>query len=395
MTATMSATTTPQDAIATGLVTQLAAIEIELQQALIEREEAIRLCLVALVARQHLVLLGPPGTGKSFLIERLSQHLTDPASGNGVAYFDLLMTRFTTPEEVLGPISVTAMKADRYERLMDGYLPTAQVAFLDEVFKSNSAILNALLRAINERAVVNGGRRVDIPLLSLFAASNELPQSDDLQAFWDRLPLRYVVGYLSEAGFARFLRLGDPPPIGVRLSLPDLEALQEAARQVALPDSLAQALEHLRRDLLAEGITVSDRRWGIALGLLKAHALIEGRVAVEEDDLAILAHVCWQQPDQAQRIARAAGRLANPLNQKALEIGDEAKSVYDGFLAKQGTPDAEATGTEAIKKLREQRQAITRVYQQARDEGRSLTKIEPLGKQIAAWQMAIVEALTV
>jgi MoxR-like ATPase len=139
MTATTTATTTPQEAIDTGLVTQLAAIEIELQQALIEREEAIRLALVALVARQHLVLLGPPGTGKSFLFERLSQHLTDPASGNGVAYFDLLMTRFTTPEEVLGPISVTAMKADRYERLMDGYLPTAQVAFLDEVFKANSA----------------------------------------------------------------------------------------------------------------------------------------------------------------------------------------------------------------------------------------------------------------
>jgi MoxR-like ATPase len=226
-----------------------------------------------------------------------------------------------------------------------------------------------------------------------------MPQSDDLHAFWDRLPLRYVVSYLSEAGFARFLRLGDPPPVGVRLSLPDLEALQAAARGVDIPDSLAQALERLRRDLLAEGITVSDRRWGIALGLLKAHALIEGRVAAEEDDLAILAHVCWQQPDQAARIARAAGRLANPLNQRATEIGDEAKSVYDALLAKQADPTASGDDktqvqVETLTKLKEHRRQITTVYTQAKAEGRSLAKIEQIGKAVAAWQMAVAEMLT-
>lgn len=394
---TMSATTTPQDVIDSGIVKQLAAIEVELNAVLIEREEAVRLCLVALLARQHTVLLGPPGTGKSFLIERLTKHLAD-ASG-GCEYFDILMTRFTTPEEVLGPVSVTAMKQDRYERLLDGYLATADIAFLDEVFKSNSAILNALLRIVNERTIVNGGRKQPVKLLSLFAASNEMPQSDDLQAFWDRLALRYVVGYLSEAGFARFLRMGTPPPPKTFLNLPDLFALQAAVEQVLIPDSLHTALETLRRDLLAEGIVVSDRRWGIALGLLRAHALIEGRVAAEEDDLAILAHVCWQQPDQAQKIRKAAGKLANPLNQKATEIGDEARSVYDATIAAQnGTgsdQDKMQAIVEALTKLKDQRKEMTRVYRQAEAEGRSLAKIEKIGGDIATWQMAITEMMTI
>jgi hypothetical protein len=155
---------------------KLQALERELAASLIERDEVIRASLVALLARQHLVVLGPPGTAKSALVTELARRIS-PQNGAGLRSFAYLMTRFTTPEELFGPVSVSGLKRDEYRRITAGKLVEAELVFLDEIFKASSAILNALLKIANERVFHNGGQEMQVPLISLFGASNETPQA--------------------------------------------------------------------------------------------------------------------------------------------------------------------------------------------------------------------------
>ncbi|MCI0664929.1 MAG: AAA family ATPase, partial [Acidobacteria bacterium] len=156
---------------------KLQVIEHELTATLIERDEVIRASLVALLARQHLVVLGPPGTAKSALVTSLAERIS-PQNGAGLRSFAYLMTRFTTPEELFGPVSVSGLKRDEYRRITAGKLVEAELVFLDEIFKASSAILNALLKIANERVFHNGDQEMYVPLISLFGASNEMPQGN-------------------------------------------------------------------------------------------------------------------------------------------------------------------------------------------------------------------------
>ena len=186
--------TTPNLATIKPSLDKLQTIERELTASLIERDEVIRASLVALLARQHLVVLGPPGTAKSALVTELAQRI-GPQKGAGLRSFAYLMTRFTTPEELFGPVSVSGLKRDEYVRITAGKLVEAELVFLDEIFKASSAILNALLKVANERVFHNGGQEMQVPLISLFGASNEIPQGNELEALWDRFLLRFRVGY--------------------------------------------------------------------------------------------------------------------------------------------------------------------------------------------------------
>ena len=155
-----------------------------LEYGLVERETEVRLLLLAACCGEHLLLLGPPGTAKSELGRRLS------ALCDGGLFFERLLTRFSVPEELFGPLSMRGLENDQYVRQIDGYLPTANVAFVDEILKANSAILNSLLTILNERLFDNGSERINVPLLCLVGASNELPESEELDALYDRFLLR-------------------------------------------------------------------------------------------------------------------------------------------------------------------------------------------------------------
>jgi MoxR-like ATPase len=364
-------------------------IESELKDLLLEREEAIRSALVAVIARAHMVILGKPGTGKSFLVKAVADRFCDP-QGQGLDYFVYLLTRFTTPEELFGPVSVHGLKNDTYERITAGKLPTAQIAFLDEIFKSSSAVLNILLTILNERVFDNGTKRQQVPLITLFGASNEMPQeAQDLEALWDRFLLRLEVSSLSESGMETLLQreaTNTQPQVITTMSQANLINLQQAAAALPIPPAITSALVTLRRDLERQkGITASDRRWVQCLRLLQAHALVEGRDAVEEDDLAILALCLWKEQQDQAEIARTVNRLANPMNAKASELKDRIISIRDSAVkdlnTHQGATEAEANTRSQIlvtaaTKVKAAQKTLEGLKNAAIDQGRSPKRVE-------------------
>ncbi len=298
----MPGTPTPLDTLRPRLQAHLQALE----HGLLERETATRLLLLAALAGEHVLLIGPPGTAKSALARRLHQAF------GGARYFERLLTRFSTPEELFGPLSLKALEDDRYERLIDGYLPTAGIAFLDEVFKANSAILNALLTLLNEREFDNGAGRLATPLVSLVGASNERPSDDALQAFHDRFLLRVPVAPVGDAAFAALLQLDDRPAADrpAAITAAERAAVRAAQAGVALGADALAALTALRGEVARLGLAVSDRRWRQLVALMRCAAATEGRSSLDPLDLWLVPCVVGDSDDsQAALAAWVSGPL--------------------------------------------------------------------------------------
>ncbi len=283
-----------------GLRDRLRALRDALLHGLVERDTPMRLSLLAALAGEHLLLIGLPGTAKSELARRLHRAFRD------ATYFERLLTRFSVPEELFGPLSIKALESDRYQRLTEGYLPRAAIAFLDEIFKANSAILNALLTLLNEREFDNGTLREKTPLVCVLAASNELPEGDELHALYDRFLLRCEVEPVSAEGFDALIDLRGAAAVTIpdelKLSREDLEAIRGAIDGVAVPADVRDLLKGLRALAAASGFYVSDRRWRKIVRLLQASAFTDGRSEVSIWDGWLLQHCAWEQPEHRREI---------------------------------------------------------------------------------------------
>ncbi|MBK8690953.1 MAG: AAA family ATPase [Deltaproteobacteria bacterium] len=271
-----------------------------LLKGLVERDLSIRLALLATLAGEHLLLIGPPGTAKSLVARRLR------FAFHGATYFERLLTRFTVPEEIFGPLSIKGLEEDRYERITRSFLPTASIAFLDEIFKANSAILNALLTILNEREFDNGASRVRTPLLAVVGASNELPQGEELDALYDRFLLRLHIDPVSKSGFRALIGLrgesAPKVPATWKLTEQELRSVQEAAQGIEVPADVVTLLCELRDWCVAEKLRVSDRRWRKVVKLLQVSAATNGRTRVSVWDCWLLQHCLWDAPEQRKKV---------------------------------------------------------------------------------------------
>ncbi len=325
-TANTQSQTRPQAA----LKPRLQHIRDALSEGLIERDIPIRLALLAALAGEHVLLIGPPGTAKSELARRLRLAFT------GQTYFERLLTRFSVPEELFGPLSIKALEEDKYQRQTDGYLPTAAVAFLDEIFKANSAILNALLTLLNEREFDNGTQRIKTPLVSVVGASNELPQEEELLALYDRFLVRYHVAPVSELGFAKLLDLRGQAkpniPEADRLTPPDIEHIHAAALKVTVPAEVASLLKAMRKFCQDQKIPVSDRRWRKALFLLQVAAHTEGRAAVSVWDCWLLQHCLWHKPEEQATLGKWYEERAGAVSPREPERFNKIAAAWEAKL---------------------------------------------------------------
>ncbi|MCR4852665.1 MAG: AAA family ATPase [Prevotella sp.] len=294
---------------------RIQALLLEMNKGIYEKETEIALSLLAAVAGESIIILGPPGVAKSMVARRLKCAFKDARN------FEYLMSRFSTPDEIFGPVSISLLKSsDKYERTIEGYLPSADVVFLDEIWKAGPAIQNTLLTVINEKLFRNGDKEIHLPLKLLVAASNELPaQGEGLEALWDRFLIRLESGSVKgQENFERMLMDSNDGKDLVnenkwQITNEEYGQWTERIQGVDVSDALLKCIHVIRKALGAVTVTtsderrsiyVSDRRWKKIVKLLRTSAFLQDRKKADLVDLLPIYHCLWNEPDECQDIRR-------------------------------------------------------------------------------------------
>ena len=334
-----------------------------LNQNLYGKEEAVRLALLSAVAGESIFFLGLPGTAKSMISRRIAAAFSDfykdgKFSTENGGYFEYLMNEFSTPDEICGPVDLSALNEtpSRYTRQTKGYLPSAKVAFLDEIWKSGPAILNTLLTIVNEKKFHNGNKVENVPLVSLAAASNELPEKNrGLDALWDRFILRVLVNPVSnEEDFFKVVDEGNKELIStaeltaVLLSISDVESWQAEIDKIELSSEAKNVITAIRKELVLrnndtnhkgdESYYISDRRWKKIVHLLKTSAFLNGRDSVDLMDCSLIEYGIWntdkQQSEASEIIEKILKQNGISFNFDIDDIKDQIKD-FRAYITKQ------------------------------------------------------------
>lgn len=290
-----------------------------------EREAEISGSLLAVLSGENIIFLGPPGTAKTQLAKNICQSI------EGGNFFNYLLTSFSTPEEIFGPLSLKALEEDEFRRKIDGCLPTSHIALLDEIFKANSAILNSLLTILNERKYHNGKEIIDVPLLSVFGASNELPGEDEsLEALYDRFLFRYRLIYIQDD--ENFLNLlfrdhGEFKP-SVNIQVSALYELRERAKNFPVDPDVELIILELRKNLQLQEIDISDRRWKKVIQVLKVAACSNCCMAVDRTMALLLQHMLWNLPEERENIRKIVFELVVSGGISTEKLRQEAEDLH-------------------------------------------------------------------
>ena len=283
-----------------------------ISQGLYEKDHIIALALLCAVSGESLFLLGPPGTAKSEVARRLKLIFRDASA------FEYLMSHFSTPDEIFGPVSIQKLKLeDTYERKVNGFLPSATIVFLDEIWKAGPAIQNALLTVINEKIYQNGTHTIHVPMKCLIAASNELPAEDEgLEALWDRFLMRVVSNCIEdERTFYKMLTMADMPAISIPEELLLTDELytqwQKEVKAIIVSDEILKVITAMRKELSTASkeedvepldYYISDRRWRKNIQILRSSAFLNGRASVDYSDTMLLIHSLWNKVSCIEKI---------------------------------------------------------------------------------------------
>ena len=281
-----------------------------LNNGLVGKEKVMKLGLLSILSGENMILVGPPGTAKSEISRRLREILADTDSET---YFEYLFTKFTTPEEIFGPLSIKQLQNDKFERNTEGYMPSSRIVFLDEIFKANSSILNTLLTILNERVFHNGLKREKTPLISLIGASNELPfENDELTALYDRFLIRAVVGYVSDDEIEELLDIKETDmeiPAEIKFIESDLNEIKSESEKVRVTSGIKRTIMQIRQEynkIFAEDNheIISDRKLVKMVKLLKVSAYLNGRDKVDFSDLMLLTNCLWNNPENLEKVTK-------------------------------------------------------------------------------------------
>jgi len=371
-------------------VEKIKKIKEELKGKFFEREEIIEGTFCALLSGNHVLLIGPPGTAKSLLAHEICSRI------GGTKYFQWLLTKFSTPEEIFGAVSLKGLENDEYRRVISGKLPEAHISFLDEVFKASSSILNTLLTVMNERLFYNGGEAIQVPLITLFGASNELPsEEDELEALYDRFLLRYVLDYIKED--FRFLKMiqGElTESEKSTIDIAELKLCQSEMRDVLVPSHVLKLISRIRSELRKKGIILSDRRYKQSVLVLKSRAYLDGRREVEESDLSILENILWRAPGETGEVQAVIHHSLHGYRDRVRELLIQAKELES--YAKRAWDDEEMiikANIEAQTKLRQIIARLDILLEECKERGKSLEEIGRVKVQIEDIQRAILNRL--
>ena len=341
----------------------------EMNRGIYEKNTEISLSLLAALAGESVILLGPPGVAKSMVARQLKTAFRDAQS------FEYLMSRFSTPDEIFGPVSIQKLKtSDTYERAVEGYLPTADVVFLDEIWKAGPAIQNTLLTVINEKIFRNGNREMHLPLKLLVAASNELPaKGEGLEALWDRFVIRIesrpikleknframlleshadfsrstegvghadfadnadFSGSMGKSGSTDSTDFSSPTDFtdfsDLKITAEEYAEWAEKICKIGVKEEVLDAISAIRKSLRTvnvdeaaerRNIYVSDRRWKNIVHLLRTSAFMQDREEVDICDLLPIYHCLWQEPEERDAIRCIVIRaLFSPFAEKLVEM---------------------------------------------------------------------------
>jgi MoxR-like ATPase len=385
---------------------KLADVKSELQSELIEREVEVDLLVRSIMARTNLLLIGPPGTAKSLVIDQFMSHITDAVP------FTLLLAKDTPSEQVLGPVSLAALERDEFLRITNGKLPEAHLAFLDEIFKANSTVLNACLKVINERKFDNNGHSMDVPLWALIGASNELPGTDrdDLRAFRDRFGATKLVDHVRTSGGLRNViagqlernRGGQVANAHTTLTVDEVEAIQKATANINVPSNVIKALGELRVRAEGENLAISVRRLFEGVKLMQAAAVLTGRTEVSTEDMRVFEHILWSDPEDASIAYNLTLDYAGAVTKRAAKIrGEFEESLHElnelqGEMPTDGSaPEAELMGkigrvSNILKKIEER---VVSAIEDAEDEKHDHGELDQLQADVKASRESVKKLL--
>ena len=369
---------------------KLLQIRDELKTGYYERDDVIDGTFIALLTDNHMLLIGPPGTAKSQLVSEVCNKI------KGAKYFQWLLTKFTAPEELFGAVSLKGLENDEYRRVTGGKLPEAHIVFLDEVFKASSSILNTLLTVMNERIYYNGTEVMQIPLISLFGASNELPsEEDELEALYDRFLLRYVVDYIKED--FRFLKLlqGNSADSDQSSMTPEeLDYCKSQALETNVPSNIIKLIGRIRKELKKKGINPSDRRYKQSISLLQAKAFLESRKEVSENDLSFLENVLWRDPGEKSEIQSVIHQALHGYKDRLRELVIQAKEL-DGYSKREWESEDMSikANIEAQTKLKQIVSNVDELIEECEQRGKPTEDINKAKVEIENIQKEILDRL--
>jgi len=292
----------------------------QLKAAFAERNAVIDGLLTALLAGQHVLLLGPPGTAKSLLASKFSTAVA------GGSFFQWLLTKFSSPEEIFGPISFDGLKNDKFVRVTTNKLPESKIVFLDEIFKANSSILNSLLTALNEGLFFNGDKVEKLPMQLCIGASNEYPE-EGLEALFDRFMFKFWIGPIANRDSLKSLLMAGVGEVLATLTDSELQALKDRVDAVQWGEREVDTLLNIKAALEEENMFASDRTWVNCIKILKATAVLEDRDHVLGSDFMVLADVLWDKHEDRAKLISLIGNASDPYAARAQAISDALKTA--------------------------------------------------------------------